>query len=150
MAGKKMNLGKVGYAAAGGVVALLANKFIPVGGNYKAAIPLALGALLMQQKGEAMQFAGAGMVGEGAAGLVSALVPSLKISDDVTDQIYNRIMAERQLNGDDDMGGDDDYMAGDDDDMGGDDDMAGEADDTLMGTSFEAQSTLMGTEDFNY
>jgi hypothetical protein len=144
---KKMNFGKVGYAAAGGIVAALATKFIPFGGNYKSAIPLALGAVLMQQKGEAMQFAGAGMVGEGTAGLVTSLVPALKISDDVTDQIYNSIMAQRQLNGDDDMD-----MGGDDDmDMGGDDDMDmgavyGEADSTLMGVN----ETLMGTGDFDY
>jgi hypothetical protein len=146
---KKMNLGKVGYAAAGGIIAALATKFIPVGGNYKSAIPLALGAVLMQQKGEAMQFAGAGMVGEGAAGLVTSLVPALKISDDVTDEIYNRIMLERELNGDDDMNGDDDYDMNGDDDMNvdDDDDMAGVQDATLMGVQ---DATLMGTEDFNY
>jgi hypothetical protein len=149
MATKKMNLGKVGYAAAGGIVAILAQKFIPFGGNYKPAIPLALGAVLMQQKGEAMQFAGAGMVGEGAGALVQAFVPTLKISDDVTDEIYNRIMLDRQINGDDDtMDGDDDTMDGDDDTMDGDDDgMDGVQDMTLMGVQ---DQTLMGTEDFNY
>jgi hypothetical protein len=143
MAGKKMSFGKVGYAAAGGIVAAIATKYIPFGGNYKSAIPLALGAVLMQQKGEAMQFAGAGMVGEGSAGLVTALVPALKISDDVTDEIYNRIMAERMAGDEDDMAGDNDIVP--DDNMAG---MYGEAQSTLMGP--EAQSTLMGTENFNY
>jgi hypothetical protein len=92
---KKMKLQPVIYALLGGVASELVSKFVPVGGKYAPAIPVAVGAFMMQGKGEIMQYAGAGMVANGGAKLVTSFIPGLKgIPDADLDTIYNKIMQE--------------------------------------------------------
>lgn len=95
---KKMKITPVLAALAGGVGSELLMKFVPFGGKFSPAIGMALGALLMQGKGDMMIFAGAGMVGNSGAALAGNFLPSIKVSDDTIDTVYEEIINDRRLN----------------------------------------------------
>lgn len=84
------------YALMGGVASELAMKFIPFGGKFSPAIPLAIGFFGMQQKNPMFMYAGAGMIGNSGAALAGNFIPMIKaVSDNTLDDVYNDIVNDR-------------------------------------------------------
>lgn len=73
---KKLNIGIIGAAAAGGLaVGMVANKVLPSTGlpeSIQPYLPLALGVFLTMQRNPILQAAGVGMIGSSAPAALSA------------------------------------------------------------------------------